>query len=368
MRHLRGCWKRNPCFDGAEPRSQKRDLGHPASWSKRGLSFWGCVMKTWATGILVYLAYLFATAAAASAQNAAPMPDISSLIQQTIVQQRLAESMEKDFLFREDVNDIRLNKECTWAPQCPVPFGTPGKAGVAFLAISNTAKQFDVFWVDGVRVTRLLTDCKSCGSGGGAAGSSVGGQFPSDDEIDREVAEAKAMHAKGKLDRSQEGPPQILLSRLLEFCTFLNPRRQAGGGRPVILLDFSCDRSKAPGSEGESILENFSGTIGIDERDHAVEKMEGSFSADVSLSDGAIKIRKGTRVTITNRRMEDGVWMLSRLDARGEGRYYSFSINGDGHISIPSYRRFSSTSRIITGTEEEPTGPVVPSSPASPPR
>jgi hypothetical protein len=80
--------------------------------------------------------------------------------------------------------------------------------------------------------------------------------------------------------------------------------------------------------------------------------VEGRFVADVNLEGGNIKIHRGTRVVITNRRLDSGIWLLSRLDARGEGHYFAFAIDGDGHIFTGAYRKFRATSRILPETSD----------------
>lgn len=172
--------------------------------------------------------------------------------------------------------------------------------------------------------------------------------------VDREVAQVKALRAQGKDASSPDDPPQVLLSGILELGTFSNPRRQIVEGRSTVLLDFAWNPSVTPISVNETLLRSFSGTVGIDEEDHAVQQVEGRFLADVDLDGGSIKIRKGTRVTITNRRVDTGIWLLSRLEARGNGRYFAFAIDGDGHIFTGNYRKFQVTSRVLSGANEAP--------------
>jgi hypothetical protein len=134
---------------------------------------------------------------------------------------------------------------------------------------------------------------------------------------------------------------------MLELCNFSNPRRQIVDGRSTILLDFSWNPFMKPVNANEALLRLFSGTIGIDEEEHAVQHAEGKFLADVKLDGGNIKIIKGTQITVTNMRVDSGVWLLSRLDARGRGHYFTFAIDGDGHIFVGRYRKFHVTSRIL---------------------
>jgi hypothetical protein len=306
---------------------------------------------------MVILILLSAASMLAGAQSSAPLHEVATLVGQAIEQQRLAESKEQDYVFREDTNDIRLKKECTWAPQCPAPFGVRGVKGVAFQVVSYTEHHFEVFWLDRVRVARLLPSCDQCGREPGPENAFIRKIPLSDSEltaenqrVDHEVDEAKALRAQGRDASSPDDPPQILFSRMLELCTFSNPRRQVIHDRSTILLDIAWNPSVNPVGATESLLKFLSGTVGIDEEEHAVQHVEGSFLADVNLDGGAIRIRKGTRITITNRRVEPGVWMLSRLDARGEVRYFAFAIDGDGHIFAGNYRKFESTSRILPGT------------------
>ena len=304
--------------------------------------------------VVLILLSIVATIAAAQSSTEPPLPEVTTLVQRAIQQQRVAESKEQDYVFREETGDIRLRKECTWAPKCPAPFGVPGARGVAFLVINATERNFEIFWLDGVRVARVLPPCNSCGRGAGPADSFIMNIPISDSElaaenqrVDREVAEARALRAQGKNPSSPDDPPQILFSRMLELCTFSNPRRQVVNGRSTILIDFAWNSSATPINANEALLKPFTGTIGIDEEDHTVEHVEGKFLADVKLDGGNINIRKGTRVKINNRRVDTGTWLLSRLDAMGEGHYFSFAIDGAGHIFTGNYRKFRVTTRIL---------------------
>jgi len=290
----------------------------------------------------------------ADTQSSTPLPEVTALIRQAILQQRFAESKEQEYVFREDTNDIRLRKECTWAPKCPAPFGVPGVKGVAFQVVNSSERNFEIFWRDGIRVALVLPPCGSCDpiprqnwmQNIPVSGNELAEE---DQRVDSQVAAAKALRAQGEDADSPDDPPQILFSRLLEMCTFSNPRRQIAEGRPTILLDFACDPSAKPVSANEAFLKSFSGTVGIDEEDCAVQHVEGKFDADVNLDGANIVIRKGTRVTVTNVRVGAGIWLPSSLDARGEARYFAFSIDGDGHMFAGNYEKLLTTSGTPSG-------------------
>ena len=329
-----------------------------------------CIMRWRAKVVLVPLSIV---AMIAGAQSSVPLPEVPSLVRQAILRQRFAEFKERGYVFREDTNDIRLRKECTWAPQCPgIPTGRH-PVGVGFHVVHYSEHHFEIFWLDGIRVARVLPSCDHCGSGTGTGEAYIKYIPISDSElaaenqrVDREVGEAKALLAQGKDFSSPDDPPQILLSRMLELCTFSNPRRQVVDGRSTILLEFVWNPSVKPVSANEALIKLFSGTIGLDEEDHGVRQVEGRFLAGVRLDGGNIEIRKGTRVTITNRRVEAGIWLLSSRDAWGEGRYFAFAIDGAGHIFSGNYRKFDAASRILPGYAEVPTDSPASSTPKPP--
>ena len=330
-------------------------------------------MKRQAKISLIILSIVTITAGAQSPAEP-PLPDVATLVMQAIAQQRFAESKEQDYVFREDTNDIRLPKECTWAPKCPGDSTPRRPVGVAFQVLHYTEHHFEIFWLDGVRVARVLPSCDHCGTIGGPVDTFIRNIPISNSElavenqrVDSEVAEAKALRAQGKDASSPDDPPQVLLSRMLELCAFSNPRREVVDGRSTILLDFVWNPAETPANANETLLEFFSGTVGIDEEDHAVQHVEGRFLVDVKLDAGNIKIRKGTRATITNRQVDNGIWLQSRMDARGEGHYFAFAIDGAGHIFTGNYRKFRVASRILPGYTEVPTGSHAPSTTSPPP-
>jgi hypothetical protein len=291
--------------------------------------------------------------AGAQSSTEVPLPEVNTLVRQAILAQRFAESKEQEYVFREDTNDIRLRKECKWAPKYPAPSGVPHVKGVAYQVVRYSERHFEIFWRDGIRVALVLPPCSTCDPVPGqnwmqnipASGSELAVE---DQHIENQVAAGRAPRAQDQGAGSPDDPPQVPFSRLLELCTFSNPRRQTVGDRSTILLDFTCGTSAKPVSAYETLLESLSGTVGIDEEDRAVQHVEGKFGADVNLDGGNIKIRKGTRVNVTNVRVDAGIWLLERFYVRGEARYFAFTIDGDGNMFAGNYQRLRSTSGTLS--------------------
>ena len=321
-------------------------------------------MRRQLTAILVFLS---SAAIIACAQTPAPLPEVSTFVRQAILQQRIAESREREYVFREDVGENKLTKICTWSSGCPGGAFSIGPRASAHYLLASGGSHFEIFWLDGSRVARVLPDSDWVGMTNATVNLLI-----SDDELaaenqrlDREVAEVEALRAQGAGTGSSDDPPQILLSKLLELCSFSHPRRQMIDGRSTILLDFSWDPSARALDANEALLKFFSGTVAIDEEDRAVEHVAGGFTTDVNLAEGRIRIRKGTRVRLTNTRVDQGLWLLSDVDAWGKARYFSFSFNGEGRILAGDYRKFHGPGQMLPGFERVATDTPA-ASPAKP--
>jgi hypothetical protein len=299
-----------------------------------------------------------------------PFPEVPTLVRQAILQQRILESKEQEYVFREDVHENKLRRECTWAPHCPSICGLRGVKCVAYIVLGSQDRNFEIFWLDGTRVARVLPHCDSCSMSAATRGDWTLDIHVSDSDlaaenqrVAAEVAEAKALSIAGKDPSSKDDPPQILLSRMFELCTFSNPRREVVNGRSTILLDFAWNPAERATSANQALLKSLVGTVGIDEEDHAVQRVEGRFTANVNAGDGNVSIRKGTRVTLTNARVDPGTWLLSELLLWGEAHYFAFDLNGQGLVNAGHYQQFRSTLKILPNFTEIPTAPAKPAPP-----
>jgi hypothetical protein len=156
----------------------------------------------------------------------AALPGVTTLVRQAVLQQRFAESKERDYVFREHVTINKLRKACTWAPKCPGHPTPSHPVGVSYEVLQYTGLEFEIFWLDGMRVARVMPTCQRCLR---AKDNGLTQIIPmSDSEIaaenqrlDSEIAAARVLRKRGKDANSPNAPPQILLSRMLELCSFL---------------------------------------------------------------------------------------------------------------------------------------------------
>ena len=130
-----------------------------------------------------------------------PLPDIPTLMRQVEANQRMAETVERDYIYREQ-NQLQERDSHD--------------------AVKKTeSAEVEVFWINGVRVVRVLRK---------------NGKDLSPDELRKENDRIEGVVKKAK-DRREKadaagretdshGRDEITVSRILELGAFSNPRRE----------------------------------------------------------------------------------------------------------------------------------------------
>jgi hypothetical protein len=273
-----------------------------------------------------------------------PLPDVPTLMHQVETNQRLAESLEKNYIYREDSTLNELNKS----------------GGIK----KSEERAFEIFYLDGVRVARLVRkDNKDI---------SPDELAKENERIDKEVAKAKERRAKadgsGK-ETNSAGQDEITVSRILELGTFSNPRRIMVAGRPTIEVDYTGNPSAKTHNPGEGAIKLITGIVCVDEQDKFIQHAEGHFTDNFKLGGGLLAdISKGTSFAATNTKINDEVWLPAHAEAHGHIRYLLFfSVNGDATIKTSGYHKFKATSTILPNITVAPPDPAsVPKPPEMP--
>lgn len=255
---------------------------------------------------------------------AAPLPDIPTLMREVELHQRSAEAIQKDYLYQSDMTFDKLD----------------GNGDLK----KRSSLTYEVFWLNGVEVQRLLKrDGKPL---------SAEELKRESEALDKRVAKARERRdktdAQGKETDSQ-GHEEITVSRMLGLGTFSNARRQRLGGRDTILIDFLGNPEAKTHDVGESAMHDMAGTVWIDEQDKAIRQIEGRFQRNFKVGGGLVaSIAEGTTFQVTNVRINDEVWLPGTIKAHGNARYLLFfSFNGDFALQNSGYRKFKATSTIL---------------------
>jgi hypothetical protein len=263
-----------------------------------------------------------------------PLPDIPALMHSVEVNQRASEAIEKDYMYRS----VQTHEE------------TDGHGGVK----KAETMEYDVFWVNGVRVHRLT---KKNGKE-----LSAEEQKKESEQIDKQVAKAKERRAKADEKGTETDPgghEVVTVSRLLELGSFTNARRVQLNGRDTIAVDFVGDPKAKTKNRFEDVIRDMAGTAWVDEQDRMLVKAQGHFVSNFKVGGGmVVNIQKGTSFSMEQRKVNNEVWLPAMVEGNGAARaLLFFHFNGNLRAVESDYRKFKATSTILPGVstvEQEP--------------
>ncbi len=267
----------------------------------------------------------------AQAPDPAPLPDINTLMHQVEEHQRAAEAQQKDYIYRESSSLDRLDSH-----------GNTKK---------NETRDFEIFWLNGVRVARLLKkDGKDL---------TPDEKKKEDEHIDKEVSKAKDRREKASAqgrETDSHGQDEITFSRMLELGAFSNARREAVNGRDAIAVDFTGDPKAKTHTTGEAVLHELAGTVWIDEQDKTIARLEGHFANNFKIGGGLlVNIRQGTAFRANFVKINDEAWFPEEVTGNGHIRYLLFfTLDGNFHGRTTDYRKFKATSSVLPGFTPAP--------------
>jgi hypothetical protein len=282
------------------------------------------------------------SASPVSAAQDNPLPDIPTLMRSVEANQRKSEAVQKDYIFRSVETQQELDSH--------------GQAK------KTTVTESEHFWVNGVPVRRMVKK---------------DGKPLSPDEIAKENERidkiaAKANERRDKADAEGKetdprGNEEVTVSRLLELGAFTNPRRVQLNGRDTIAVDFTGDPKAKTRNRAEEVIRDLAGTAWIDEQDCVLARVEGHFVNSFKIGGGLIaSVQKDTRFSMTQIKVNDEVWLPSRLE--GQGSFHAllfFGFSGKGEIVTSDYRKFRTRSKILPGTTQVTPSPG-PNGPSQP--
>jgi len=264
-----------------------------------------------------------------------PLPDIPALMHQVETHQREAEAIEKDYTYHSVESEHDIDSH----------------GGIKKIEVN----EYDVFWIEGVRVRRLLKkDGKEV---------SEDEKKKEDERIDKEAAKARERRekedAKGK-ETDARGNDEVTVSRLLELGSFTNPHRVLLNGRDTIVVDYAGDPKAKTRNSFENVIRDMAGTVWVDEREQTIVRLEGRFVNDFKLGGGlVVNIHNGFHFSAEFVRVNNEVWLPARAEGAGSARILLFhNVNGSLSIVDSDYRKFKTSSIILP--IDAPTPPPAP--------
>jgi hypothetical protein len=264
-----------------------------------------------------------------------PLPEIVAMMQDVEANQRKAEKIEKDYIYRS----VETREEVNGSGQIK----------------KTTVQEYDHYWIDGVPVRRLVKK-----DGKALSADEIAKE---DERNDQEAAQAREKRDKadhqGKAS-DPRGDEEITVSRLLELGAFTNPRRAQFNGRDTIAVDYAGDPKAKTRNRAEEVIRDLAGTVWVDEQDHVLVRVEGHFLSAFKVGGGLIaSVQKDTRFSMVQTKVNGEVWLPERLE--GQGAFHAllfFGFSGRGEVVNSDYRKFRATSTILPGTPPSPAPPV----------
>jgi hypothetical protein len=293
--------------DGASQTQKQGDQASPAPSTASGLSGTGAVARE-------------------GDEEVRPLPDIPALMHEVEEHEKTAEAVQKDYLYHAADTVEELD----------------GHGGVK----KTEAREYDVFWVEGVPVHKLT---KKKGMELNADQQKKEGE-----RIDKEVARARERRVKADAEGKTTDPyghEEVTVSRLLELGSFSNARRVILNGRETIAVDYVGDPKAKTRNRLENVIRDIAGTVWVDEEDRAISKLEGRFLDTFKIGAGlVVNIQKGTSFSMEQRKVNGEVWLPAQMDGQGAARaFLLFRFNGRFREVDSGYRKFKVTSTILPG-------------------
>ncbi len=288
---------------------------------------------------LLVLAVAFGTGAKAIAQDAPPpadksdkatesaqrpLPDIPTLMREVGVHQKAEEEIRKNYLYH--AIESRQDRD--------------GNGAIK----KTTTNEYDVFWVNGVPVQKLV---KKNGKD-----LTPDEQKKESERIDKDVAKARERKDKADSKGKESGPrgnEAITASRILELGAFSNPRRVTLDGRDTIVVDYAGDPKAKTRNRFEDVFRDLVGTVWVDEQDRVIRRTEGHFLNSYKIGGGLlVNIRKDTSFNFDQKKVNSEVWLPTRVEGNGAVRLLLLvNFNGVVTFQMSNYRKFKTTSTML---------------------
>ncbi len=210
------------------------------------------------------------------AQQAAPVPDVPTLMKQVQEHQRKLDKTRENYTYREAIVTHELDKN--------------GKVK------KTESEENEVFFVNTHEIDRKVKK---------------DGKDLTPDEQKKE--QGRVMK---EVEKAQKTPPgqsmnknEVSISQLLAIMKVSNPRREILDGRTTLAFDFAGDPHAQTHGMAEDASKKLSGTIWIDEQDREVRRLIARFDDNFHLGFGLFSVGKGSNFTFNQKLVNNELWL-----------------------------------------------------------
>jgi hypothetical protein len=252
-----------------------------------------------------------------------PVPDVKALIMEVQKNQKAIEELMKEYTCHLTSQEDK----------------TDSKGQVT----SKTVKEFEVFYVAGEEVRRLVAkDGKPL---------SADEKKKEDERFNKEFAKlqkrAAEIAADPKKQKKDEDKQDAQLSDFLRALKFTNARHERFRGQDVIAVDFGPNPEYKPKKTIENIIQKVAGVVWIDEKAKDVARLEAHFSDSAKVGAGILgSVEKGSNFVFEQARINEEVWLPSYVEVHVAGRLLVVKLKANAIDRYTDYKKFRAESTI----------------------
>jgi hypothetical protein len=208
---------------------------------------------------------------------------------------------------------------------------------------SKTVKEYEVFYVAGEEVRRLIAK-----DGKPLAGDE---KKKEDERFNKEFAKlqkhAAELAADPKKQKKEQEKEDAQLSDFLRAMRFTNPRRERFRGQDVIAVDFGPNPEYKPKKAIERVIQKVSGVVWIDDKARDVARLEAHFDDSAKLGAGILaSLDKGSNLVFEQAMVNNEVWLPSYSEVHASGRILVVKLRSNEINRYTDYKKFHAESTI----------------------
>ena len=253
------------------------------------------------------------------AQQAAPLPDAPTLLEQVAEHQRQLDATRENYTWNESVVIRMLDKK-----------GNVKK---------TESEERNIFFVNSHEIDRTV---KKDGK-----------------DLTPEEQKKEEDHVMKEVEKAQKTPPGqsidknvVSITKVLSMMKVSSPRRETIDGRSAIAFDFTGDPHAKTHGMAEDASKKISGTLWVDEQDREVRRMIARFDDNFHLGFGLFSVGKGSNFTFNQKLVNNELWLP--VDAEGHVMAHAIGIIGyraDINVTDTNYQRFHAQAQQMPGAK-----------------
>jgi hypothetical protein len=199
--------------------------------------------------------------------------------------------------------------------------------------------EYSFFYMDGEEVSTLqLKDGKPL---------SEDEQKKEAERVKKRIQEAQSHETRkeakeAKDEKNGKDDEDVGIESFLHSCQFVNPRRERFRGQDVLVFDFEPNPEYKPRNFTESILQKLAGVIWVDEKAHAVVRLEAYFADTAKIGGGLVaSLQKGSNFVFEQSFVNNEVWLPTYDEVHASVRVLLFKgIKASEVTHYSDYRKF----------------------------